>query len=193
MWSKLLKGQGNKKHICHLRIAGWIFHCNSQWSWYLANIYSYVQTYPLHLDLALWGSLHSVVDFNVYPLAKSASISFSIFFRLVPSWIVGSALLTIINGLSCQFVILFHLFIASLCAIAVVFFKSYSYGSNGSQRVYSFDHVAINDKVTACDMKKVPLADEALDVAIFSLSLMSKNWHEYIKEANDVLWPMVYW
>ena len=27
-------------------------------------------------------SLHSVIDFNIYPLAKSASISFSIFFRL---------------------------------------------------------------------------------------------------------------
>jgi ribosomal RNA-processing protein 8 len=47
----------------------------------------------------------------------------------------------------------------------------------GESRVYSFDHVAINDKVVACDMKKVPLADEALDVAIFSLSLMGKNWH----------------
>jgi hypothetical protein len=35
----------------------------------------------------------------------------------------------------------------------------------GAQRVYSFDHVAINDKVTTCDIKKVPLADEALDVA----------------------------
>jgi superfamily II DNA or RNA helicase len=57
----------------------------------------------------------------------------------------------------------------------------------GAQRVYSFDHVAINDKVTTCDMKKVPLADEALDVAVFSLSLMGKNWHEYIKEAKRCL------
>jgi hypothetical protein len=57
----------------------------------------------------------------------------------------------------------------------------------GPQRVYSFDHVPINDKVTACDMKKVPLADEALDVAVFSLSLMGKNWQEYIKEAKRCL------
>ncbi|MFL6329373.1 MAG: methyltransferase domain-containing protein, partial [Nitrososphaeraceae archaeon] len=57
----------------------------------------------------------------------------------------------------------------------------------GPQRVYSFDHVAMNNNVTACDMKKVPLADEALDVAIFSLSLMGKNWHEYIKEAKRCL------
>jgi ubiquinone/menaquinone biosynthesis C-methylase UbiE len=55
------------------------------------------------------------------------------------------------------------------------------------QRVYSFDHVAINDEVTTCDMKKVPLADEALDVAVFSLSLMGKNWSEYIKEAKRCL------
>ena len=57
----------------------------------------------------------------------------------------------------------------------------------GAQRVYSFDHVSINDKVTACDMKKVPLADEALDVVVFSLSLMGKNWHDYIKEAKRCL------
>jgi ribosomal RNA-processing protein 8 len=43
------------------------------------------------------------------------------------------------------------------------------------------------DKVTACDMKKVPLADEALDVAVFSLSLMGKNWSEYITEAKRCL------
>src|ERR671932_2692992 len=48
-------------------------------------------------------------------------------------------------------------------------------------------HLVINDKVTACDMKKVPLADEALDVAVFSLSLMGKNWSEYITEAKRCL------
>jgi ubiquinone/menaquinone biosynthesis C-methylase UbiE len=36
-------------------------------------------------------------------------------------------------------------------------------------------------------MKKVPLADETLDVAVFSLSLMGKNWHDYIKEAKRCL------
>jgi hypothetical protein len=41
-------------------------------------------------------------------------------------------------------------------------------------QVYSFDHVAINDNVTACDMKLVPLPDDVLDVAVFSLSLMAK-------------------
>ncbi len=57
----------------------------------------------------------------------------------------------------------------------------------GRERVYSFDHVAINDTVTACDIKSVPLPDEALDVAIFSLSLMGRNWPDYIKEARRCL------
>jgi ribosomal RNA-processing protein 8 len=57
----------------------------------------------------------------------------------------------------------------------------------GPQRVYSFDHVAINDKVTACDMRKVPLVDEALDVAIFSLSLMGKNGMSILLKLKDVV------
>jgi hypothetical protein len=57
----------------------------------------------------------------------------------------------------------------------------------GENRVYNFDHVAINDKVTACDMKSVPLPDEASDIAVFSLSLMGKNWADYITEAKRCL------
>jgi Hypothetical methyltransferase/Type III restriction enzyme, res subunit len=53
--------------------------------------------------------------------------------------------------------------------------------------VYSFDHVAVNDEVVACDMAHVPLDDETLDVAIFSLSLMGANFAEYIREANRTL------
>jgi SNF2 family DNA or RNA helicase len=58
----------------------------------------------------------------------------------------------------------------------------------GEDRVFSCDHIAINDKVTACDMKNVPLIDGSLDVVIFSLSLMGKNWIEYISEAKRCLW-----
>ncbi len=53
--------------------------------------------------------------------------------------------------------------------------------------VFSFDHVAINDDVTACDMAHVPLDDETLDVAIFSLSLMGANFNDYIQEAYRTL------
>ena len=53
--------------------------------------------------------------------------------------------------------------------------------------VYSFDHIAVNDKVIACDMAHVPLEDEALDVAIFSLSLMGSNFTDYLDEAYRTL------
>jgi superfamily II DNA or RNA helicase len=62
----------------------------------------------------------------------------------------------------------------------------------GDNRVYSFDHVAINNKVKACDMKSVPLPDEAIDIAVFSLSLMGRNWGEYIAEAKRCLAPNGY-
>jgi hypothetical protein len=48
--------------------------------------------------------------------------------------------------------------------------------------VHSFDHVAVNNDVVACDMAHVPLDDETLYVAIFSLSLMRSNFTDYIRE-----------
>ena len=51
-------------------------------------------------------------------------------------------------------------------------------------RVYSFDHIAINNKVTACDMKSIGLPDKAIDFALFSLSLMGSNRDAYIAEAK---------
>lgn len=53
--------------------------------------------------------------------------------------------------------------------------------------VYSFDHIAINQSVIACDMTKVTLENGSLDIAIFSLSLMGTNWIDYLKEANRCL------
>jgi len=62
----------------------------------------------------------------------------------------------------------------------------------GEERVKSFDHVAINSNVSICNMKSVPLPDEAIDIAVFSLSLMGKNWIEYISEAKRCLAPYGY-
>ena len=36
-------------------------------------------------------------------------------------------------------------------------------------------------------MKSVPLENESLDVVIFSLSLMGRNWTEYLSEAKRCL------
>jgi superfamily II DNA or RNA helicase/SAM-dependent methyltransferase len=54
-------------------------------------------------------------------------------------------------------------------------------------KIYSFDHVAINEDVIACDIAHTPLKDGQLDVAIFSLSLMGINYPDYLKEAYRVL------
>ena len=56
-------------------------------------------------------------------------------------------------------------------------------------KVYSFDHVAINPSVIACDMSNTGLDGEILDVAVFSLSLMGVNWQDYLKEAFRMLRP----
>ena len=47
--------------------------------------------------------------------------------------------------------------------------------------------VAVNDLVTKCDMKNVPLNNESVDIAVFSLSLMGTNVIEFLLEAHRVL------
>ena len=56
-----------------------------------------------------------------------------------------------------------------------------------TNKVHSFDHVAIDDSVYACDIKNVPIEDDILDVAVFSLSLMGSNYTDYFKEAYRTL------
>lgn len=53
--------------------------------------------------------------------------------------------------------------------------------------VHSFDLVAANDNVTACDMADVPLPSASVDLCIFCLSLMGTNITDFIKEARRVL------
>ncbi|KAG2180893.1 hypothetical protein INT43_008473 [Umbelopsis isabellina] len=54
-------------------------------------------------------------------------------------------------------------------------------------KVLSFDLVAKNDKVVACDIAKLPLPDGLVDVAIFCLSLMGTNYVDFVREAHRVL------
>lgn len=53
--------------------------------------------------------------------------------------------------------------------------------------VHSFDLVAANERVQACDMADVPLADRSVDVAVFCLALMGTNINDFLLEANRVL------
>ena len=56
-------------------------------------------------------------------------------------------------------------------------------------KVYSFDHVAIDESVIACDMSRIDLPDSILNICVFSLSLMGLNWIDYLKEANRLSAP----
>jgi superfamily II DNA or RNA helicase len=56
-----------------------------------------------------------------------------------------------------------------------------------NHQVHSFDHIAINAKVQACDISHTSLPDATLDVAIFSLSLMGLNYSDYLQEAHRTL------
>jgi len=55
--------------------------------------------------------------------------------------------------------------------------------------VIGLDHIAGDQDVVACDIAATPLDDAALDVAVFSLSLMGGNWTDYLREAHRTLKP----
>jgi hypothetical protein len=55
--------------------------------------------------------------------------------------------------------------------------------------VYSYDHVAINPSVIACDMAHTPLDTAILDVAVYCLSLVGANVKDYLVEAYRTLKP----
>ncbi len=54
-------------------------------------------------------------------------------------------------------------------------------------KVHSFDHVAMNELVLACDMAHTGLEDSSLDVVVFNLSLMGSNFTDYLREAHRTL------
>ncbi|KAL8097723.1 ribosomal RNA-processing protein 8 isoform X2 [Apium graveolens] len=54
-------------------------------------------------------------------------------------------------------------------------------------KVFSFDLVAHNSSVVACDMANTPLENSSIDVAVFCLSLMGTNFPSYLREAERVL------
>ena len=57
------------------------------------------------------------------------------------------------------------------------------------QRVHSFDLVAHNDRVVACDIANVPLPDASVHVAVFCLALMGSNFATFLREAHRLLKP----
>jgi hypothetical protein len=53
--------------------------------------------------------------------------------------------------------------------------------------VHSFDLVAGNEFITACDIAHVPLEGNSVDVAVFCLALMGPNYVDFLLEAWRVL------
>ncbi|KAJ2311034.1 25S rRNA (adenine645-N1)-methyltransferase [Coemansia sp. RSA 2702] len=53
--------------------------------------------------------------------------------------------------------------------------------------VHSFDLVAHNEHVTACNIANVPLDAGSVDVAVFCLALMGTDFMQFIREANRIL------
>ena len=60
---------------------------------------------------------------------------------------------------------------------------------NKLHKVHSFDLVAGNDLITACDIANVPLEDACADVAVFCLALMGVNYADFLREAHRTLRP----
>ncbi|KAM3174377.1 hypothetical protein ACTXT7_010655 [Hymenolepis weldensis] len=60
---------------------------------------------------------------------------------------------------------------------------------NKIANVHSFDLVAVNERVTVCDMAHTPLASSTVDVVIFCLALMGTNCRDFFYEANRILKP----
>jgi hypothetical protein len=59
----------------------------------------------------------------------------------------------------------------------------------GGGRVISFDHIAAFDsKVIPCDMKLVSehIANGSLEVVVFCLSFLGKNWRATLQRQSDV-------
>lgn len=55
------------------------------------------------------------------------------------------------------------------------------------QKVLSFDLLAVNSRVTACDMRDLPVETATAHVAVFCLALMGTNILEFLTEARRVL------
>ncbi|KAJ1965678.1 25S rRNA (adenine645-N1)-methyltransferase [Dispira parvispora] len=55
-----------------------------------------------------------------------------------------------------------------------------------TQRIHSFDLVAANDHITACDIAHTPLEDNVVDIVVFCLALMGTNYLDFLREAHRI-------
>lgn len=60
-------------------------------------------------------------------------------------------------------------------------------GKSITNKVYAFDHIAVDSEVITCDMANTGQSEGIIDVAVFCLSLMGTNWRDYLVEAHRLL------
>lgn len=53
--------------------------------------------------------------------------------------------------------------------------------------MFSFDLVAANSRVIACDMAHLPLKDGSVQVVVLCLALMGTNLADFLREAHRIL------
>ena len=51
----------------------------------------------------------------------------------------------------------------------------------------NYDHISSNDTIISCDISKIPLEDNDVDICILSLAMWGSNCEEYIQEASRIL------
>jgi ubiquinone/menaquinone biosynthesis C-methylase UbiE len=54
-------------------------------------------------------------------------------------------------------------------------------------RFINYDHVSSNESVISCDISKVPLESDSVEIAILSLALWGSNCESYISDAHRIL------
>lgn len=62
-----------------------------------------------------------------------------------------------------------------------------SLSNDSKYHFMSFDHIALNESVSECDISKLPLEDDSVNICILCLSLWGSNCADYIKESYRVL------
>ena len=53
--------------------------------------------------------------------------------------------------------------------------------------MHSFDLVAPNEHVVACDISHVPLKGNTVDIVVFCLALMGTNYPDFLREAHRIV------
>ena len=51
----------------------------------------------------------------------------------------------------------------------------------------NYDHISSEETVISCDISKIPLEDDSVEICILSLAMWGSNCREYIKECHRVL------